>query len=147
MIATKTRCNDTNPPGNPYHKHVFNPIHRSTAWWADKAKGLFAITEEGELGMMNSMVTITHNDSSPELLAIIRRKPFATPTASEKIEYLFKRVKSKNKRPDFESYALEHVFSFQRRIQATKQLFMKRNTLTPLGVMRDYWDRTDCGHK
>ena len=57
MIATKTRCNDTNPPGNPYHKHAFNPIHRSTAWWADKAKGLFAITEEGELGMMNSMVT------------------------------------------------------------------------------------------
>ena len=110
------------------------PIHRSTAWWADKAKGLFAITEEGELGMMNSMVTITHNDSSPELLAIIRRKPFATPTASEKIEYLFKRVKSNNKRPDFESYALEHVFSFQRRVQATKQLFMKRNSLTPLGV-------------
>ena len=77
---------------------------------------------------------ITHNDSSPELLAVIRRKPFATPTASEKIEYLFKRVKSKNKRPDFESYALEHVFSFQRRVQATKQLFMKRNSLTPLGV-------------
>ena len=94
--------------------------------------------------MMNSMVTITHNDSSPELLAVIRRKPFATPTASEKIEYLFKRVKSKNKRPDFESYALEHVFSFQRRVQATKQLFMKRNTLTPLGVMRDYWDRTEA---
>ena len=82
MIAMKTRCHDTKHPCIYYHKHVFNPIHRSTAWWADKAKGLFAITEEGELGMMNSMVTITHNDSSPELLAVIRRKPFAMPTAS-----------------------------------------------------------------
>ena len=57
MIAMKTRCHDIKHPCIYYHKHVFNPIRRSTAWWADKAKGLFAITEEGELGMMNSMVT------------------------------------------------------------------------------------------
>ena len=57
VIATKTRCHDTKHPFIHYHKQAFNPIHRSTAWWADKAKGLFALTEEGELGMMNSMVT------------------------------------------------------------------------------------------
>ena len=31
------------------------------------------------MGMMQSMVTITHNDRVPELLAVIRRGPFAEP--------------------------------------------------------------------
>ena len=36
---------------------------------------------------------------------------------------------------------LEHVLSYQRRVHATKQSFLKRNVLTPLGIARDWWDR------
>ena len=88
---------------------------------------------------------ITHNDRVPEMLAVIRRGPFAEPTESEKVEYLLTRVKKKDRvRTDFENYALEHVLSYQRRVSATKESFMKRNTLTPLGIMTDWWDRTEA---
>ena len=60
------------------------------------------MTEDAESGMMQSMVTITHNDMSPEMLAAARRGPFAAPTDSEMIEYLMQRVKSDSQRPRFE---------------------------------------------
>ena len=44
-----------------------------------QSKEIFAITEEGEMGMVQSMATIIHNDRVPELLAVIRRGPFAEP--------------------------------------------------------------------
>jgi len=75
------------------------------------------------------------------MLAAIRRGPFAEPTESEKVEYLFTRIKAGRPRAEFEHFALEHVLSYQRRVAATKDAFMKRNTLTPLGIMTDYWDR------
>ena len=125
------------------------------------------MTEDAESGMMQSMVTITHNDMSPEMLAAARRGPFAAPTDSEMIEYLMQRVKSDSQRPRFEELGsrgrckdtqwnldsckktffltsargLEHVLSYQRRVHATKQSFLKRNVLTPLGIARDWWDR------
>ena len=117
---------------------------KSSAWWKVQSKDLFAITEEGEMGMMQSMVTITHNDRVPELLAAIRRGPFAEPTETEQVEYLLTRVKAKREALDFENYALEHVLSYQRRIQATKEHFMRRNSRTPLGIMQDWWDRTEA---
>ena len=40
---------------------------------------------------MQTMVTVTANDNNPEMLAAIRRGPFATPTEEEYIEYLLKR--------------------------------------------------------
>ena len=113
-------------------------------------------------------MTITHNDMSPEMLATARRGPFAAPTDSEMIEYLMQRVKSDSQRPRFEELGsrgvatilngisfvsriignfwtpapgLEHVLSYQRRVHATKQSFLKRNVLTPLGIVRDWWDR------
>jgi hypothetical protein len=118
-------------------------IKESTAWWSAQSKDLFALTEEGEMGMMQAMVTITHNDHVPEMLASIRRGPFAEPTESERVEYLFTRVKKDRVRTVFENFALEHVLSYQRRVAATKESFMKRNTLTPLGIMTDWWDRTE----
>ena len=90
--------------------------------------------------MMQCMVTVTHNDYVPELLAVIRRKPFAVPTESEMVEYLFTRVRTNREKPDFESYALEHVLSYQRRIEAVKDNFMRRNYMTPLGIVQDFWD-------
>ena len=73
------------------------------------------MTEEHELGMMSSMVTITHNDHVPEMLANIRRGPFAAPTPEEHVEYLFTRVRANRQRSDFENYGMEHVLSYQRR--------------------------------
>ena len=116
----------------------------SSAWWKEQAKDLFALTEEHELGMMSSMVTITHNDLVPEMLANIRRGPFSPPTETEQIEYLLTRVRTDRPKSDFENYGMEHVLSYQRRIAATKERFMKRNHKTPLGIVRDYWDRTEA---
>ena len=78
------------------------------------------------------------------MLAVIRRGPFAEPTESERVEYLFTRVKKDRVRTDFENYALEHVLSYQRRVVATKEAYMKRNKLTPLGITTDWWDRTEA---
>ena len=114
----------------------------SSAWWKEQSKDLFALTEEHELGLMSSMVTITHNDLVPEQLANMRRGPFAAPTESEKVEYLMTRVRTDRQRHQFENYGLEHVLSYQRRISATKVNFMRRNQKGPLGIVRDFWDRT-----
>ena len=52
----------------------------STDWWKKQQRDLFAISDEAELGLMQTMVTVTANDASPEMLATIRRGPLATPT-------------------------------------------------------------------
>ena len=88
------------------------------------------------------MVTQTHNDLVPEMLANIRHSPFAAPTPREHVEYLFTRVRSARQRSEFENYGMEHVLSYQRRVAATKEHFMRRNHKTPLGVVRDFWDRS-----
>ena len=94
------------------------------------------------------MVTQTHNDLVPEMLANIRRGPFSPPTPEEHVEYLFTRVRSGRQRSEFENYGMEHVLSYQRRVAATKEHFLRRNHKTPLGIVRDYWDRSSflCEH-
>jgi hypothetical protein len=86
-----------------------------------------------------------HNNRSAEILAVVRRGPFAKPTEIEQLEYLFTRVSKKDSRKDFEKHSLEHVLSFQRRVLQTKRAFMHRGQRTPLGVVEDYWDRTEAG--
>ena len=93
---------------------------------------------------MSSMITITHNDIVPEMLANIRRGPFAAPTEEEHVEYLLTRVRSDRHRADFENYGMEHVLSYQRRVLETKANFLRRNQITPLGITRDFWDRTEA---
>ena len=119
-------------------------ICTSAEWWKEQANDLFALTEEHELGMMSTMTTITHNDLSPEILASIRRGPFSSPTEVEQIEYLLTSHAAERTRCDFENYGTEHVLSFQRRVAATKQEFMVRGKMTPLGITKDYWDRTEA---
>ena len=58
------------------------------------------------------------------------------PKNAHQIEYLFTRVRAKRDKMDFENYAFEHVLSYQRRIQATKEQFMRRNKKTPLGIIQ-----------
>ena len=77
------------------------------------------------------------------MLASIRRGPFAKPTDVEFIEYMLQKKPKDQERPCFENYSLEHVISFQRRVNAIKSKFMSRNERTPLGRIRDWWDRTE----
>ena len=74
----------------------------------------------------------------------MRRGPFAVPTETEKIEYLLGRVPKSYRRSPFEQFPLEHVLSYQRRITAIKTHFMARNKMSPLGVVYDFWDRTEA---
>ena len=88
-------------------------------------------------------VTITHHDRIPEMLAAVRRGPFAAPTEFEKVEFLFTRVKKGQSAVRFDRYGLEHALSYQRRVHAIKVHFLKRYHDTPLGEVIDYWDRTE----
>ena len=114
------------------------------------------------MGLMNVMITISHNDSCPEMLAAIRRGLFAKPTEEELIEFLLQRKPRDRKRPEFEEHSLEHVpslvvqrtqsrgknntlllvskvLSYQRRNVAFKHNFIKRDTQTPLGIAKDWF--------
>ena len=84
---------------------------------------------------------ITHNNRSPEMLAVVRRGPFARPTPEEKIEHLLTRVRKSGSSVAFADHALEHTLSFQRRVHSIKVDFLKRCAKTPLGITHDYWDR------
>ena len=96
------------------------------------------------MGLMQVMVTLTANDTCPEMLACIRRGPLAKPTCDELIEYLLARKRRDQERPPYEHYSLEHVLSFQRRVKAVKQYFSTRGARTPLGIVQDFWDRTEA---
>ena len=135
---------EEDPVTRVYGTAAPSSIPESTDWWKKQQKDLFAISDDAELGLMQTMVTVTANDSSPEMLAAIRRGPFATPTKDEFIEYLLKRKPRDKARPEFETHSLEHVLSFQRRVLHTKRMFMHRGRRTPLGVVEDYWDRTEA---
>ena len=87
---------------------------------------------------------VTHNNKCADMLAVVRRGPFARPTADERIEYLLTRVHKSSCGVAFARHALEHTLSFQRRVQAIKLDFLKRCTPTPLGVCHDFWDRTEA---
>jgi len=119
-------------------------IPETSAWWERQAKDLNAITDDSENGLFQAMVTITHNDSCPEMLAAVRRGPFATPTDEELIEYLLPRKPRDRQAPEFEKHSLEHVLSYQRRVYNLKNKFMVRNKRTPLGRLKDFWDRTEA---
>ena len=65
------------------------------------------------------------------------------PTQMEQLEYLFTRVPRTDSRKNFEKHSLEHVLSFQRRVLHTKKAFLHRGRRTALGIVEDYWDRTE----
>ena len=68
-----------------------------------------AMTEESELGLMQSMLTQSHNDRCPEMLAAARRGPHSPPTDEEMYEYLLTRKRRDQDRPSFETHSVEHV--------------------------------------
>ena len=108
------------------------------------------------------MVTITANDSSAEFIAHVRRGPFAMPASdldsacggnwghevnvfspscchasarpkdeNEQIEYLLSRKRAL--RAPAERHSVLHVLSYQRRVNAIKNIFFARDSKTPLG--------------
>ena len=97
-------------------------------------KNLAAISCDSEMGLMQLMVTLTHHDRMPEMLAAVRRGPFAEPTAFERVEYLFSRVKKGQTIPRTDKYGLEHCLSYQRRVHAIKVNFLRRQHASPLGI-------------
>lgn len=87
------------------------------------------------------MVTCTANDGSSELISCVRRGPFAVPDENERVEYLLSRKRTV--RAPIEKHAVLHVLSYQRRLNAIKNVFFARGSKTPLGEMREWWDRLD----
>ena len=84
-------------------------IPESTAWWQRRAKELSAMTCDQEMGLFQIMVTVTHNNRCGEMLAVLRRGPFASPTDQERLEYLLTRVKKGvNIRKGMELHSVEH---------------------------------------
>ncbi|MDP6676562.1 MAG: hypothetical protein QGI29_03260 [Pirellulales bacterium] len=119
-------------------------LPESSTWWNKQQKDICAIADDAEEGIFQTMVTITHNDSAPEILAAVRRGPGAKPEEHEKIEYLMGRKPRNQHRPVVETHSVEHVLSFQRRVQYMKKEFFRRGKITPLGVFREWWDRTEA---
>ena len=96
--------------------------------------------------MVGFEVTITANDSSPEMLAAIRRGPMAPPTETELLEYLMQRKPRNRERPPTEHYPLEHVVAFQRRGAAFCWLrWTERPALDAGGRRRDHRSTTIAG--
>ena len=85
-------------------------------------------------------LTTTANDNSPELVAAVKRGPFACADENELVDYLLSRKKLS--RAPVERYGLFHVVSYQRRLAYIKDEFFKRGINTPLGRCEDWWDRT-----
>ena len=119
-------------------------IPESGGWWKQQQTELMAISDDHEMGLMTSMVTVTQNDLSPELIAHASRGPCAAPKDDEKIAYLLTRRGPSDRRPNIQKDAAAAVLSFQRRTRAVKQNFLVRNKRTPLGVSRGFWDRTEA---
>ena len=119
-------------------------IPESSAWWHSRQAELISITEDHELGIMTGMITMTQNDSCPELLAHARRGPCAVPEAAEMCEFLLTRRETGSRRPDIQKDAAASVLSYQRRSRGLKREFLRRHCVTPLGISSDHWDRTEA---
>jgi hypothetical protein len=79
---------------------------------------------------------------SKQALACIRRGPFAIPDEHEMVEYLLSRKRTM--RVTAEQHGVYHVIAYQRRLNAIKNEFFRRDNTTPLGKLQDWWDRTEA---
>ena len=65
---------------------------------------------------MQVMVTATQNDSTPEMLAAVRRGPGARPEEHEKLEYLQRQTHNRQQRRLVQSFAPAHELRHPYRI-------------------------------
>ena len=80
-------------------------IPESGSWWKGRQTELVSASDDHEHRQITSMVTVTHNDPAPELIAHARRGPCAVPTAEEKFAYLLTRRGPSDKRPNIQEEA------------------------------------------
>ena len=125
LLDPEAGHDDFSDDPDPYRKYFGTTMPaylvESTEWWKRQSRDLLAMSDESEMGLMTTMVTITHNDNCPEMLAVIRRGPFAEPTEDEMLETYMGIRPAHRKRPETEHHAFEHVLSYQRRVHAVKQ--------------------------
>jgi hypothetical protein len=138
----KRGCPSADPNSTDPYNRLFGTfgaadVPESPEWWHRQRRNLYAITDDAELGIFGTMTTLTHNDSSPELLAVIRRGPLATPTREEMTEYLQGVWAKDRKRPDVESFAFEHVMSYQRRVEAFKDTCLPKRQANKWQVIKE----------
>jgi hypothetical protein len=119
-------------------------IPETEEWLKKQRMNVFAAADEAELGRPQTMTTITHNDSSPEMLAVVRRGPLAEATRQELTEYLQAGwSKSGPGRPRFEDYPYETSLCHHRRVQTLKRHFMRTHAPSPRGIVEHWCDRTE----
>jgi len=66
--STAGDANATDPITRLYGTVVPSDIPESTAWWRNQQKELFCLSDDAEGGLMQTMLTVTANDGSPELV-------------------------------------------------------------------------------
>ena len=80
FFQERRRRNEGRPSADPSDPDAHNrhfgtslppKLPETTAWWKNQQRDLFAATDAAELGSMQTMTTITHNDSTPELIDIV----------------------------------------------------------------------------
>ena len=140
-VASASDANAADPLTRLYGTAMPSDIPESTAWWRNQQKELFALSDDCENGLRQTMLTATANDGSPELAACVRRGPFAVPDEHERVEYLMSRKRII--RAAAENHGVYHVISYQRRLNFIKNEFFGRDSETPLGKLMDWWDRTE----
>ena len=66
-VSNASDPNAADPLTRLYGTVMPSGIPESTAWWRNQQKELFALSDDSENGLMQTMLTVTANDSSPEL--------------------------------------------------------------------------------
>ena len=87
-------------------------------------------------------VTITHNNRCAEMLAHVRRGPFARPITEERIEHLLTRVQKKSC-VAFGEHALEHTLSLRVTIERS-EIQIRGLKLRPEVILKIRRNRTIC---
>ena len=59
--------NDRDPMAELYGTSMPADIPESTGWWQRRQRDVFAMSDDAEHGLMQAMVTVTHNDTTPEM--------------------------------------------------------------------------------
>ena len=72
-VANASDADAADPLTRLYGTVMPSDIPESTAWWRNQQKELFALSDDSENGLMQTMLTVTANDNSPELAACVRR--------------------------------------------------------------------------
>ena len=64
------------------------------------------------------------------------------PDEHERLEYLLSRKRII--RAAAENHGVYHVISYQKRLNHIKNEFFGRDVTTPMGKLKDWWDRTEA---